>query len=238
MDKIVVNSQEDMERICDWVIAYLNGTYHDALDAPVKFIPPFEHGELFFPDEPTTARFDYIGQGDVRFDVITGKSNMHMGSFVFNYSTQTVTDRKFDPKYVDVPKAIRIDDEKHYCLTLATRWMSVMLLALHYRPEVERTKQVVAEKKSAKKRRSKSKKPAKTIYTREYVLTGDMVEALPKPPRHHAKPSHEFGVKGHFRRYKSGKVAWIKPHIRCKGKGADPGSTYVARIEPEKEAEA
>lgn len=32
-------------------------------------------------------------------------------------------------------------------------------------------------------------------------------------------PQHEFDVRGHMRRYKSGKVVYIKPYTKCKGRG-------------------
>lgn len=36
---------------------------------------------------------------------------------------------------------------------------------------------------------------------------------------HHRPPAFEFMVKGHWRTYKNGRRVWIKPHIRCEGRG-------------------
>ena len=235
MDRIVVKSREDMTRIANWVVKYIQDAHRDDMDEPVEFVPPFGHGELLFQDEPTTARFDYIGHGDVRFDVTTGKENLHIGSFVFNYSTSTVRDRQFDPKFVQVDRAVDIDNRLRYCQILGARWMAIMLLALYYRPEFERKRQLSASKQQKPRSSKKGKRAAKTIYTRQYILTEDFVEALPKPVRHHAKPQHEFSVKGHYRHYKSGKRVWINQHTRCKGRGDAIGNTYVAKIEEPKE---
>lgn len=34
-----------------------------------------------------------------------------------------------------------------------------------------------------------------------------------------ACPQHEFDVRGHMRHYKSGKVAYVHPYVKCKGRG-------------------
>lgn len=34
-----------------------------------------------------------------------------------------------------------------------------------------------------------------------------------------ACPQHEFDVRGHMRHYKSGKVGYVRPYVKCKGRG-------------------
>lgn len=235
VDQIIVKTHADFTRIADWLIEYLREEHKGDLTAPVEFVPPFNEGEIIFQEEPTIAKFKYLGHGDVAFDVTSGKNLTHVGTFIFNYSTTEVSHRTFDMKHVDVLKAMAMDNERHYCQNLGVKWLTLMLLALYYRPEVERTRHTTATRKPAKKGKRKGSKLPKLLYTRQYVLTGDLVDELPKVPRHHAKPQHEFNVKGHFRRYKSGKTAWINPHTRCKGRGEASGSTYVARIREETE---
>lgn len=41
-----------------------------------------------------------------------------------------------------------------------------------------------------------------------------------------SKPSHEFGVRGHVRHYKNGKEVFIKPYIKCKGRGKNSPQFY------------
>lgn len=231
-DQIIVKTQADMNRIADWVATYLREEHQADLDAPVEFVPPFGEGEIMLLEESIAARFKYVGGGDVAFDVKAGKNNTHVGSFVYNYSTSRIHSRKFDPAGVDMRQAIELDDQNHFLLNLSAKWMALMLLAVYYRPEFERKQRTTATKKPARKSK-KGRKPAKTIYTRQYVLTGDFVDALPKAPRSHAKPQHEFSVRGHYRRYKSGKTVWINQHTRCKGRGDPTGRTYIASVREE-----
>jgi len=40
------------------------------------------------------------------------------------------------------------------------------------------------------------------------------------------KPTHEFGVRGHFRHYKNGKVVFIRPYRKCIGRGENTTQVY------------
>jgi len=42
-----------------------------------------------------------------------------------------------------------------------------------------------------------------------------------------AKPQHEFDVRGHMRHYKSGKVVYIRPYTKCKGRGTKIIHEYI-----------
>lgn len=49
-----------------------------------------------------------------------------------------------------------------------------------------------------------------------------------------SKPSYEFGVRGHIRHYKNGKEVFIKPYIKCKGRGKHPAQFYkINQLEKE-----
>ena len=111
VDQIIVRSQEDFNRIADWVIKYLTDTHRGDMNEPVEFVPPFGAGEIILQEEKTTAKFKYVGNGDVAFDVSNG--NLHIGTFIFNYSTTTVSHRTFDMKCVDVLKALAMDEKQH-----------------------------------------------------------------------------------------------------------------------------
>ena len=61
------------------------------------------------------------------------------------------------------------------------------------------------------------------LIRRFYTLAEFDADALPKPEqakRKYTKPEHEVNVRGHLRRYKSGKAVWVKPSVRYKGKTA------------------
>lgn len=51
------------------------------------------------------------------------------------------------------------------------------------------------------------------------------------------KHSYEYPVIGHWRRLKSGKLVWVKPYIRCKGRGLKQSSTLVDFINVDKAIE-
>lgn len=42
-----------------------------------------------------------------------------------------------------------------------------------------------------------------------------------------SKPSHEFSVRGHIRRYKNGREVFIKPYVKCKGRGKRLPKSYT-----------
>lgn len=42
-----------------------------------------------------------------------------------------------------------------------------------------------------------------------------------------SKPSYEFGVRGHIRRYKNGREVFIKPYVKCKGRGKRLPKSYT-----------
>lgn len=44
-----------------------------------------------------------------------------------------------------------------------------------------------------------------------------------------SKPSHEFNVRGHIRHLKSGREIFIKPYIKCKGRGNATNQIYEIR---------
>lgn len=41
------------------------------------------------------------------------------------------------------------------------------------------------------------------------------------------KPQHEFDVRGHYRHYKSGKVVYVRPYTKCKGRGTKIIHEYI-----------
>lgn len=232
MDRIVIRTQEDKDAICDWVIAFLE----KLPDEKVPFVPPFDSGELVVESDQAVLQFKCLGEGGVSFRTLaTYNREMSVFGFKYNYSTQQVTDKWFNPKLLDVPKAIKKEEEWQYCQRLAMIWFSVMLLATYYRPEFDSRKQIVGEKAKPRKKGKKSKATTKMLYVRNYVVGADMLDKLPHEVKHRKGPDHEFGVRGHYRHYKSGKVVWIQPYTRCKGRGEGRDRTYIAKVKEGKE---
>ena len=232
MDSIVVNTAEDMDQIMTWVCKYLAQLPES--NVQVKFDCPFLKGEVVFSFADCRLEFEYEGEGYVRFKSFCSVDllgEILMGGFRWNVGSQLVTDEWYshDLETVDVA---RYQERDQIYLNYAFRWFALMLLAIYYRPEFERKRHVTAVKK--KKGKAKKDKSVKTLSSRKYIISGDFVDDLPKPPRRHSKPEREYGVRGHYRHYKSGKVVWIQPHTRCKGRKQNNGSTYIARVEDSK----
>lgn len=228
MDRIIVRTKKDLDRICDWVTGFLQAM--PSPDTEVEFAPPFNKGEVVLEHLECILPFQYEGEGDVFFKVVSAKSGHEIGSFRFNYGSQFVWDRCYNHKFLPKNVAEEFEQDNQWYLRYAMSWFVLMLFASYYRPEVERRKQVTAVHKPAGKKKGAGRS-SKTLYMRTYVIDGEMLDGLPKPPRKHGKPSHEYGVRGHYRHYKSGKVVWIKPQTRCKGRAPSEGNTYIAKLE-------
>lgn len=231
MDRIIVKKTEDILNIVEWSKGFLTTL---APDEPVEFQPPFKKGEVFFEDEQTRLHFEYIGDGAVRMKVYTTTVKHHglFVKYIFNYSTASVSDIRYG-EWVDSAMAesyLRAHGDIH--ATYGVYWFCLMLLATYYRPEFERKQYTSGEKKASKvvpkKTGKKKKNSPKTLYVKNYVVDAEIFKSI---PRHHRKPDHEYGVRGHYRHYKSGKVVWIEPHKRCCGRGKEKDRNYIAKVE-------
>ena len=249
MDIIIVQTKEDMERILLWVHDYLCNT--PELGNSIEFRSPFQKGEIQFPFDGCRITFQCEGDTHVRFEVHTilkflnggdwlaelkdrvKGEELLLGGFRMNTETQEVSEKWFHMSGVFAKLAAEYERKGNLFPMFGIRWSALMLLAVYYRPEFKKRRQnafTFINGKNQMHKRKKGKR-AKPLHTRTYVIGGDFTEALPKLKRTYTKPDHEFGVRGHYRRYKSGKTVWIPPHIRYKGRTPGKGNTYIARIE-------
>lgn len=81
--------------------------------------------------------------------------------------------------------------------------------------EKERRKYSKATQHRAKKSSSSKKQPV------TYILKREPNKSSIKVKGSHNSPSFSFGVRGHFRRYKDGKVVWIDPYVKGNKKKKD-----------------
>ena len=261
MDTIIVKSVEDMERICSWVCdsceLFANGPEFRIPFRKGEIRLPYYGCRLEFECEgETCVQFKLYptiealpDEPQILLDWAKSKAETDLLLAEFRLDVHTVTDT-LNP--LKVPLNVQISKKRlnvnaglfsvallkkrdELFSELATEWLALMLLAVYYRPQFESKKQVAASSVSGKKgKKAKKAKRMKTLYTRTYVIDSDLMDELPKPVKRHAKPDHEYGVRGHYRRYKSGKVAWVHPHIRCKGRNPGSGGTFVAKLADEK----
>lgn len=89
--------------------------------------------------------------------------------------------------------------------------------------EVVEVEQRVEHRPAKVKKKGRKVRRVQPLIRRFYTLAEFDADALPKPEqakRKYTKPEHEVNVRGHLRRYKSGKTVWVKPSVRYKGKTA------------------
>ena len=258
MDTIIVKSVEDMERICSWVCdsceLFANGPEFRIPFRKGEIRLPYYGSRLEFECEgETCVQFKLYptiealpDEPQILLDWAKSKAETDLLLAEFRLDVHAVTDT-LNP--LKVPLNVQISKKRlnvnaalfsvalakkrdELFSELAIEWLALMLLAVYYRPQFESKKQIAASSVSGKKgKKAKKTKRTKTLYTRTYVIDGDLMDELPKPVKHHAKPDHEYGVRGHYRHCKSGKVAWIRPHVRCKNLAPSDGRIYVAKVE-------
>lgn len=117
-------------------------------------------------------------------------------------------------------------DDKQSVLTV---YASVMALMVFGRSDLKtpehKERQTVSSSKKLAKKPKKNKRSGVT-----YILTCSGKEPHIAVKGSHSSPQGVFSVRGHYRRYKSGKVIWISQYTKGTGKKADKyyriGRTY------------
>ena len=114
----------------------------------------------------------------------------------------------------------------------ALKYHALMLFMAHYREviPIEETRLPPQTQHKSKKKKRQGKPKAVPLIKKTYVLseeiTSEQLRRLPGEKRPYTKPDHEVSVRGYRRRYKSGKVVWVKPSVRYKDRGAKQGKDY------------
>jgi hypothetical protein len=52
------------------------------------------------------------------------------------------------------------------------------------------------------------------LTVRKYTVSEELLSELPAPKRKYEKHTESFGVRGHYRQYKSGKTVWVRPYTK------------------------
>lgn len=113
--------------------------------------------------------------------------------------------------------------------SVLTVYASVMALMVFGRSDLKtpehKERQTVSSSKKLRKKPKKSKCSGVT-----YILTRSGKEPHIAVKGSHSNPQGMFSVRGHYRKYKSGKVIWIAQYTKGTGKRAD--KTYrIGRID-------
>lgn len=226
-NRIVIPTEKDAQDIWAWSSRYLK-----AKGVPNPFPVVFDSGVVDLSSfAHILLRFSKQSNSTFLIRVYDTKVQRYWGQVTYDITTASSTKHQIDAKIADPEALPKLAEFFDYMEGI---WACVMITAACYQPVFERNARIIGEKAETKKSGKKSKnKKAKTLYSKTYVMNGTFMEEIKKEPRQYTKPDHEFGVKGHFRHYKSGKVSWVAPHVRCKGRGQATDQIYIAKIAPD-----
>lgn len=200
MDRIIVRTNADMQRVIDWS-AKLTG---------VAVKPMLPEAEIEFLEENIVLRFRDEGESVVWFEckmdghkVVEWRSNLEDGS-IPELKIAAVGDAK-----AKLGMMLAMDNTVAKCVG---KFRALMLFATYYREEVERTKVVSRVAKTGKKpgkKRSGSNRRMLTV--RKYTVSEELLSEL---PRRYERHTESWGVRGHYRTYKTGKTVWVRGYTK------------------------
>lgn len=219
-DRIIVKSNARMGLVLDWYQA--NRHWLDSSE----FFAPMESGVVELQEELIEFTFESKPSGVVELAIYPTIQPNIPASIIYDYDPRTglISNRRLAPK-LSPDKQLALDlvlrsdrtPEKE-----ALKYHALMLFMAYYRGVVEIEQRVEHRPAKAKKKSHKARR-VQPLIRRVYTLTEFDADELPKPEqakRKYTKPEHEVNVRGHLRRYKSGKVVWVKPSVKYKGKTA------------------
>lgn len=178
---------------------------------------PFSEAEIEFQEEGYLLKFRDEGSPWVYFELWVS-SNEFVGDYLRMASwrgdmskpeqeTSITIWLKEEARAKAVFDLMMQDDSVGKCVR---KFRALMLFAAYYREDIERTREVTRTSSGSKGKRGSSKRRALTV--RRYTISDEMLSELPAPKREWHGYAESFGVRGHFRTLRSGKVIWVRPY--------------------------
>lgn len=202
MDKIIVRTNADMQRVIDWADRLVG--------AQIKVV--FPEAEIEFQEEEILLRFRDEGQGIVWFEaemagrkVVEWRSNLETGDIP---ELRVAAEGE---KKIGLSLLLARDNTVAKCVG---KFRALMLFAAYYREEVERTRVVERRNLGTKNRKSGKRGNKRMLTVRRYMIGEELLSELPQPKRKYEKHTDSWGVRGHYRTYKSGKTVWVKGYTK------------------------
>lgn len=204
MDRIIVKTNNDMQRVVDWA-EQLTGMAVEL---------PFPSGEIEFQEEHILLRFCDEGAPIVSFEIdirAADKAEYHkVVEWRSDLDTGEITDLKIAgdglTNKAQLGMIITQDNTIGKCIL---KFRAIMLFAAYYREDIQRTKTIIRTGGGGKKSKRANRRP---LTIRRYTISEAMLSELPAPKKEWHGYRETFGVRGHFRRYKTGKVSWVRPY--------------------------
>lgn len=218
-DRIIVKSNARMKMVLDWY--YENKHWLDR----EPFLAPMESGVVELCEEQIEFTFENT-RGVVEIAIYPTVQPNIPASIIFDYIPEQmdIANRRVAPELPE-PKRLALDLVLRYDKTPekeARKYHALMLFMAYYREEVK-VEQRIERRPAKHKKKKRTAQVRQPLIRRIYTVTDFDSTALVKPEqakRGYTKPDHEVNVRGHLRRYKSGKVVWVKPSVKYKGKTA------------------
>ena len=212
MDRIVVKTNADMQRVIDWAKELYGLT----------IVLPFSQGEIEFREEEMLLKFRDEGTPLVSFELWLCK-NYHDFADDADSDWQKcvswkcdMTNRGISALHIHANGENRIaiagllaqDDTVGKCVR---KFRALMLFAAYYREDVQRTR-VVSRVESGKHGNKKKRDNTRMLTIRRYTIGSEMLNEPPAPKHVWKGYAESFGVRGHYRHYKNGKIGWVRPY--------------------------
>lgn len=219
-DRIIVKSNDRMKLVIDWYMD--NRNWIDRED----FKAPMESGVVELQEEMLEFTFESIGN-IVEITVYPTLEPNIPASIVFDYNptTQRITNRRVAPTMSEAKRqALNLvmlydrTDQKE-----ALKYHALMAFMAYYREVITVEERSVKTTPKAKAHKRKARRKPQPLIRKTYIINEFDGAALARPDgvkRPYTKPEHEVNVRGYMRRYKTGKVVWVKPCVKYKGKTA------------------
>lgn len=226
MDRIIVNTNADMQRVLDWS-AELRGL---AIELP------FTEGEIEFREEELLVKFREQSHGILEMSLWMCKNDMKWGKddpdwikvveWTYDLESDVLPELHINAegqKKIELAMLLTQDDTVGKCIR---KFRGIMLFSAYYREEVTRTR-TVSRVGTGKPSKPGKRSNTRRLTVRRYTISSDMLGELPAPKKMWKGYAESFGVRGHYRRYQSGKVVWVRPYTK-KGRMEKKGdTTYV-----------
>lgn len=199
MDRIIVRTNADMQRVIDWA-EELTG---------MAVALPFSEGEIEFQEEEILLKFADEGAPFVSFEMWTaGKKIVGWRSDLSSGDIPEIHVNAEGEAKMGLSMLLIRDNTVAKCVG---KFRALMLFSAYYREDIERTKKVSRIESAPKKRKNGKRSNRRPLVVRRYTVSSEMLPA-PKKEWHGYRES--FGVRGHYRRYQSGKVVWVRPYTK------------------------
>ena len=208
MDKIYI-SQDGENKLFRWRDEHKNLVRnYKASTKKVKYILLYETNNPII--------ITVIDSGEARVDFTITRQGKRLDSFRYDRYKMTVNEKWYALKE---PKSIKEVKSAGRQEAISIHASTQALLNHRKRIEVDQGQEPREDVKSiVEKVKSKERTQKKDNIIKISDIIYTPVEAPTRGFRNYTKPTREISVRGHYRRYRSGKTIWIDEHKKNAGK--------------------